>query len=76
MKWLTIEYIKQHSRIDYDCEDELLELYGEAAGLMYQSSGRHHTGITLVDCPELQRARASKRSESQCRALRHYRHAH
>ena len=31
MKWLTIEYIKQHSRIDYDCEDSLLELYGEAA---------------------------------------------
>ena len=31
MKWLTIEYIKQHSRIDYDCEDALLELYGKAA---------------------------------------------
>ena len=31
MKWLKIEYIKQHSRIDYDCEDEMLELYGEAA---------------------------------------------
>ena len=31
MKWLTIEYIKQHSRIDYDCEDALLELYGNAA---------------------------------------------
>ena len=31
MKWLTIEYIKTHSRIDYDCEDSLLELYGEAA---------------------------------------------
>ena len=31
MKWLTIEYIKTHSRIDYDCEDALLELYGEAA---------------------------------------------
>ena len=28
MKWLTIEYIKTHSRIDYDCEDGLLELYG------------------------------------------------
>ncbi len=31
MKYLTIEYIKAHSRIDYDCEDDLLELYGEAA---------------------------------------------
>lgn len=31
MKWLTVEYIKQHSRIDYDCEDSLLELYGDAA---------------------------------------------
>jgi uncharacterized phage protein (predicted DNA packaging) len=31
MKWLTIEDIKTLSRIDYDCEDSLLELYGEAA---------------------------------------------
>ena len=31
MKWLTIEYIKTHSRIDYDCEDGLLELYGSDA---------------------------------------------
>lgn len=31
MKWLKIEYIKQHSRIDFDCEDALLELYGKAA---------------------------------------------
>ncbi len=31
MKWLTIEWIKSHSRIEYDCEDALLELYGEAA---------------------------------------------
>lgn len=31
MKWLTIDYIKQHSRIDFDCEDALLELYGESA---------------------------------------------
>lgn len=31
MKWLTIDYIKQHSRIDFDCEDSLLELYGDAA---------------------------------------------
>jgi uncharacterized phage protein (predicted DNA packaging) len=31
MKWLTIDYIKTHSRIDFDCEDSLLELYGESA---------------------------------------------
>jgi uncharacterized phage protein (predicted DNA packaging) len=31
MKWLKIDYIKTHSRIDFDCEDSLLELYGNAA---------------------------------------------
>lgn len=31
MKWLEIDYIKAHSRIDYDCEDSLLELYAEDA---------------------------------------------
>lgn len=31
MKWLTIDYIKTHSRIDFDCEDALLELYANAA---------------------------------------------
>ena len=31
MKYLTLELIKAHSRIEYDCEDSLLELYGEAA---------------------------------------------
>ena len=31
MKYLTIEYIKAHSRIDYDCEDDLLNVYGMAA---------------------------------------------
>ena len=31
MKYLTIDYIKQHSRIDYDCEDAVLELYGNGA---------------------------------------------
>ena len=31
MRYLTIEYIKMHSRIDYDCENELLDLYGSAA---------------------------------------------
>ena len=27
MKWLEIEYIKQHARIDMDCDDALLEQY-------------------------------------------------
>lgn len=31
MKWLKIDYIKQHSRIDYDCEDTILELYANDA---------------------------------------------
>ena len=31
MKFLSLEYIKQHSRIDYDCEDGLLEMYADAA---------------------------------------------
>ncbi len=31
MEYLTVEYIKAHSRIDYDCEDDLIDLYGTAA---------------------------------------------
>lgn len=31
MKWLTLDYIKSHSRIDFDCEDDLLTMYGESA---------------------------------------------
>lgn len=31
MIWLNICYIKEHSRIDFDCEDSLLELYGTVA---------------------------------------------
>lgn len=31
MKWLTLDWIKKHSRIDFDCEDDLLEMYGDAA---------------------------------------------
>ena len=31
MKFLSLEYIKQHSRMDLDCEDNLLELYGDSA---------------------------------------------
>lgn len=31
MKFLSLDYIKKHSRIDLDEEDDLLEMYGEAA---------------------------------------------
>lgn len=31
MKWLTIEMIKAHSRIDFECEDDLLMLYADSA---------------------------------------------
>ncbi|MBR2777849.1 MAG: head-tail connector protein, partial [Prevotella sp.] len=31
MKYLTIDDIKQQLRLDFDCEDALLELYGQGA---------------------------------------------
>lgn len=31
MKFLTLDYIQKHSRIDGSCEAEILNLYGEAA---------------------------------------------
>ena len=31
MRWLTLDAIKRHSRIEYDCEDSVLEMYGESA---------------------------------------------
>ena len=31
MKWLTLDWIKKHSRIDFDCEDDLLGMYGDDA---------------------------------------------
>jgi len=31
MKFLTTDFIKLHSRIDYGDEDELLEIYGDSA---------------------------------------------
>jgi uncharacterized phage protein (predicted DNA packaging) len=34
MKWLTLDYIKEHSRIKYSDEDKLLELYGSIAEKM------------------------------------------
>jgi uncharacterized phage protein (predicted DNA packaging) len=46
MKWLTLEYIKKHSRIDFDCEDDLLELYGEdAEDTVLNLIGRSYTEV-------------------------------
>lgn len=50
MKYLTIDFIKQHSRIDYDCEDQLLEMYGDSAETtMAQYLNRGKTAQDLVD---------------------------
>ncbi len=46
MKWLKIEDIQKHSRIDYDCDDALLELYGNAAEeMVMQITGRDYDNI-------------------------------
>lgn len=53
MKFLTIDYIKQHSRLDYTCEAEILELYGEAAeatlfnyiGMTYEELVEKYGGV-------------------------------
>lgn len=48
MKYLEIDYIKQHSHIDFDCDDALLELYGESAeDTIAQYLGR---GKTVDEC--------------------------
>ena len=54
MKFLTIDYIKQHSRIDFDCEDQLLELYGDSAeetlaGLLNRGKTVDEMVASLVD---------------------------
>lgn len=54
MKWLSISDIKKHSRIDYDCEDALLELYADAAEeMVMQITGRDYDNIiaTYGDVP-------------------------
>ena len=46
MKWMNINYLKQHSRIDYDCEDALLEQYGTAAeGFCLDRMGRTYENL-------------------------------
>ena len=49
MKYLTIDDIKAHVRIDFDCEDAVLELYGESAEeAMAQILGRGKTAEEMV----------------------------
>ncbi len=31
MKFLTLEFVKSHTRVDYDCEDDVLRVYAESA---------------------------------------------
>lgn len=46
MKWLTLDKIKMHSRIDYNDEDELLTLYGESAEDMIENvTGKKYAEI-------------------------------
>lgn len=45
MKYLTLEEIKAHTRIDMDVEDNLLEMYGESA----EESVMNYLGKTLED---------------------------
>ena len=50
MKYLEIDYIKQHSRIDFDCDDALLELYGESAEeTVAQYVGRGKTVVEMIE---------------------------
>jgi len=49
MKWLTLAYIKAHSRIDSTIEDNLLTLYGEAAEeVVLNICGRTYENIINV----------------------------
>lgn len=48
MKFLTLELIKKHLRIDGVIEDDLLELYGEAA----EETLLNHIGATYEELTE------------------------
>ena len=63
MKWLKIDYIKQHSRIDYDCEDGLLELYGESAEETVLNVIRPHPCVAIAGRGKLHPARPNKSAE-------------
>ena len=46
MRWLSLGWIKKHSRIDFECEDELLELYGDdAEDTVLNVIGRSYTEV-------------------------------
>lgn len=46
MKFLTLDWIKAHSRIDFDIEDELLTLYGASAeDTLLNLIGRSYTEV-------------------------------
>lgn len=46
MKWLTLDWIKDHSRIDFDEDDKVLELYGEdAEDTVLNIIGRSYTEL-------------------------------
>ena len=46
MKWLTLDAIKKHCRIDFDCEDSLLEMYGASAeDTVLNIIGRSYTEV-------------------------------
>lgn len=48
MKFLTLEYIEQHSRIDTSCETDILTLYGEAA----EATLLNYVGMTYAEITE------------------------
>lgn len=49
MKWMRLDYIKQHSRLDYNDEDALLELYADAA----EQSVLNYIGRTYEEVVEM-----------------------
>lgn len=50
MEFLTLEYIKQHSRIECNYEDDLLAIYGDAAEqVLAQHLNRGKTVDEMVD---------------------------
>lgn len=46
MQFLTLEYIKAHSRIDFNCDDSILELYADSAeGTIFNICNRTYDEI-------------------------------
>ena len=64
MKWLTIEMIKTHSRIDFECEDDLLIICGRSYEEIVEKWGEFpvpliQASLMLVDNSYTQRSPAS-----------------